>query len=256
MSGHRVWETREHFETASGATWFPDPGWTQLWLSTNYSLLAYLDTSKFSDGTYTFRVMGWQDGGGGTLTNPNVIPVCGEDGDNRFVLTFDNRVITAVGHDPAHNCGAGVHTCTLEPDTHISDVKIGGVSVEPCDIAKPEGQVDITFEVSDPDGHLSQYTLIATYGLSLSVDLLAVGTLTPLVAGTQEGPTYAQALAQGATSPHWYGGQYRLTIPDAATAFPDPCCYQLELRAYKRTIVDCSTDHRNLTEYSLGVGIC
>jgi hypothetical protein len=81
--------------------------------------------------------------------------------------------------------------------------------------------------------------------------------VTPLIAGTQEGPTYAAALGQGAVRPHWYGGRYRLTIPDAATAFPDPCCYQLELRAYKRTIVNCgSTDHRNLTEYSLGVGIC
>jgi len=257
MSGHRVWETREHHEAASGATWFPDAGWTRVWMSSNYSLIAYIDTNMFGDGTYTFRVMGWQDGGGGTLTNPKVIPVCGEDDENRFVLTFDNRVITAVGHDPSHNCGAGVHTCTLEPDTHISEVRIGGVSIDPCDIGKPEGEVEIFFEVSDPDGHLSHYSLIGTYGLNQEVDLLPLGTITALSAGTQEGPTYGQALAQGATSPHWSGGKYRLSIPDAATAFPKPCCYQLELRAYKRTIVSCgSTDHRNLTEYSIGVGIC
>jgi hypothetical protein len=49
-----------------------------------------------------------------------------------------------------------------------------------------------------------------------------------------------------------------LTVPNAASAFEDPCCYQLELRAYKRTIVDCwgGYAHANLTEYSLGVGIC
>jgi hypothetical protein len=257
LLGHRVYETREHHEAASGASWFPDPGWTRVWMSSNYSLVAYLDTSKFVDDTYQFRVVGWQDDGPGKLKNPKPVPVCGEDDENRFVLTFDNRVVTPVGHAASHNCGAGVHTCTLEPDTHIVSVAVGGVSIDPCEIAKPEGAVDIVFEVTDPDGHLSHYTLIATYGLNQSVPLLSLGTVTPLIAGTQEGPTYAAALGQGAVRPHWYGGRYRLTIPDAATAFPDPCCYQLELRAYKRTIVNCgSTDHRNLTEYSLGVGIC
>jgi hypothetical protein len=257
LSGHRVWETREHFEVTSGAVWFPAGGWTRVWLSLNYSLLAYLDTSKFGDGTYEFRAVGWNDGGGGTLDNPHVIPICGTDEDNRFVLTFDNRVVTPVGHDPTHNCG-GVHTCTLEPDTHILDVRIDGSSVNPCDTVEAKGSLEIDFEVTDPDGHLAVYSLIATWGLNNSVNLLPLGTLTALTPGAFEGPTYGEALGQGATAPGWDGGRYRLTIPSAASAFQEPCCYQLELRASKRTIVSCSGGHahHNLTEYSIGVGIC
>jgi hypothetical protein len=257
LSGHRVWETREHYEATSGAVWFPSAGWTRAWLSLNYSLLAYLDTSKFADGTYEFRAVGWNDGGGGTLVNRRVIPVCGTDEENRFVLTFDNRVITAVGHDPSHNCGA-VHVCTLEPDTNILDVRIDGNSVQPCDTVAAKGSLEIDFQVTDPDGHLAVYSLIATYGLNLSVDLLPLGTIAALSAGTYTGPTYGEALGQGATGPNWYGGTYTLTIPNASSAFPEPCCYQLELRAYKRTIVDCwgGYAHDNITEYSLGVGIC
>ena len=103
------------------------------------------------------------------------------------------------------------------------------------------------------------YSLIATWGLNQSTNLLALGTVTALSPATQVGPTYGEALAEvGAVAPIWKGGSYRLTIPDAATAFTEPCCYQLELRAWKRTIVSCDGgyDHDNLTEYSLGVGIC
>ena len=47
-------------------------------------------------------------------------------------------------------------------------------------------------------------------------------------------------------------------------AFPDPCCYQLELRAYKRTVVGHGSGcygytvavNGNRSEYSIGVGVC
>ncbi|HEX6738107.1 MAG TPA: hypothetical protein VF310_07550, partial [Vicinamibacteria bacterium] len=61
---------------------------------------------------------------------------------------------------------------------------------------------------------------------------------------------------QGAAAPIWRGGMLRLTIPDARQAFPETCCYQLELRAYKRTIVSCDHSflpHSNLSEYSFTV---
>ena len=255
LGGHRVWMTRERYEDESGVAWYPDGGWTRAWLSPNFSLLAYLDTSKFADGTYEFRAVGWQSDGAGSIQNPQVMTVCGSDDENRFVLDFDNRTVTSLGHPASHNCG-GVHICTLEPDTNISTVRINGVNVDPCDTAKPSGKLEIDFEATDPDGHLGSYSLIATWGLNQSVDLLALGTITALSASTQVGPTYGEALGQGAAAPIWTGGSYRLTIDDAATAFREPCCYQLELRAYKRTIVSCTGTHENLTEYSLGVGIC
>ena len=257
MSGHRVWKTRERYEDESGVAWYPDGGWSRAWLSPNFSLLAYLDTTKFGDRTYQFRAVGWQDDGAGGLKNPQVMQLCGSDEENRFVLTFDNRAVTAIGHPASHNCGS-VHTCTLEPDTHIPGVRINGALVDPCDTAKATGPLEIDFEVTDPDGHLAAYSLIATWGLNRSTDLLSLGTVTALSPSTQVGPTYGEALGQGATAPTWKGGIYRLTIADAATAFTEPCCYQLELRASKRTIVSCygGNAHDNLTEYSLGVGIC
>ncbi len=263
ISGHEVVETRERFEATGGL-----PGWNvnRFWL-VNRDLLVALDTTKFSDGPHHFRAVGWQFSGGG-LINRRVLPICGTELHNEFVLMFDNRVITAVGHPASHNCG-GVHVCTLEPDTHISAVRVNGVNVDACDtVSGKEGNLEVDFMVTDPDGHLAVYSLIATYGLNLSVDLLSLpgATITALGMGTQVGPTYGEALGQGASQPHWYGGKYRLTVP-ASEAFPEPCCYQLELRGYKRTIVGYQASpvvftcehgfaYANLTEYTLGVGIC
>jgi hypothetical protein len=257
LSGHRVWKTRERYEDESGVAWFPDAGWSRAWLSPNFSLLAYLDTTKLGDGTFEFRAVGWRDDGAGGLKDRQVMPVCGSDEENRFVLAIDDRTITSIGHPASHHCGT-VHTCTLEPDTDISAVRINGSLVDPCDTAEATGPLEIDFAVTDPDGHLATYSLIATWGLNHSIDLLSLGTVTALSPGTQVGPTYGEALGQGAVVPTWGGGRYRLTIADAATAFPEPCCYQLELRAWKRTIVSCwgGYTHDNLTEYSLGVGIC
>jgi hypothetical protein len=65
------------------------------------------------------------------------------------------------------------------------------------------------------------------------------------------------ALSQGAVAPHWGGGRYRLTVP-ASLAFPEPCCYQLRLRGWKRNVVSCGGDfgYHNTTELTLGVGVC
>ncbi len=262
ISGHNVVESREHFESTGGLA-----GWnaTRFWIA-NRELVVPLDTTKFPDGTYQFHVVGWQISGGG-LINPRVLPVCGTEKDNELVLTLDNRVIDALTHPASHNCG-GVHICTVEPDTSIDAVRINGTLVQPCDtIDANEGNLEIDFSVTDPDGHLAVYTLIATYGLNLSVDLLNQpgSVLAPIIVGTPYGPTYGQALGQGAVAPHWYGGSFRLTVP-VSQAFPEPCCYQLELRGWKRTIVGGQTgivyncEHNyaygNLTEYTLGVGVC
>jgi hypothetical protein len=262
---HTVVESREHFENTHYGDWWPGSGF-RFWI-VNETLLLPLDSTKFADGTYQFRVVGWQLGGSGELINPKVIPVCGTEKDNNLVLTFDNRVVTAVGHDPSHNCGGGIHTCTLEPDTHISEVRINGVKVNPCDTVNArDGILEIDFLAHDPDKHLGGYSLVATYGLSSVVNLLdqPSSSVTPLVAGIQTGwnagdanGTYGVALSQGATAPHWGGGKYTLRI-NVTEAFPIPCCYQFELRAWKRTVVGCyhGYAHNNLTEYSIGVGIC
>jgi hypothetical protein len=278
ISGHQVVESREHFEAHGGLG-----GWgvTRYWLY-NDNLVVPIDSTKFpaGDGVYRFRVIGWQLAGG-NLVNRRELPICGAQDKNYVLICFDNRVYDAVTHDTNHHCGNGVHLCTQEPDTHISAVRINGTPVGVCgSVNAAAGNLEVDFQVTDASGYLGWYTLIATYGLNQSVNLLdragaSVIALAPAIQTGWDpavGPpaknsagTYGVALSQGATPPLWYGGHFRLTVP-AANAFPEPCCYQLELRAYKRTIVggggplvfscDAGYPYRNLTEFSIGVGVC
>ena len=68
--------------------------------------------------------------------------------------------------------------------------------------------------------------------------------------------TYGRALDQGASRPDWAGGAYTLRM-NVDEAFPKDCCYQLVLKARKRTIANCNDrwPHRNRSEYSVGYGI-
>src|SRR5262249_47247612 len=181
-------------------------------------------------------VRGWQRGGG-SLTNPRPLPICGTEPEleNKLVLFFDNRVVPNPGHPVTHNCGGGIHVCTSEPDTHIMQVRINGQPVAVCGTADAAaGDLEVDFLATDPDGHLAYYSLDPHYGLSAVVPLLALpgANVVPLDPGIQTGwrlgqstATYRVALSQGASQPHWYGGRYRLTVP-ASQAFPEPCCYQ------------------------------
>jgi len=146
------------------------------------------------------------------------------------------------------------------PTGQVTEVSAcGNVPVGPQDLL----QVD--FFAHDPEGHLAYYTLQATYRENLARNLLALPgvTLTPLGGApvppaAQVGPSYAQARsanpppAGGAVAPIWRGGAIRLEVL-ARLAVPETCCYQLELRAHKRTVVGCSHTlwgHVNYSEYS------
>lgn len=266
VDGRKVFESRRHYEAANNpASW----GVTRFWMAQEYFTLMYWQTLNiFSDDTYRLRVRGFKRVGN-DLVNEIVLPLCATSTEARVVLRIDNRFVGGLsGHPTAldHPCGGGtIHTCTTEPDTDIIAVRINGTSVGACDLvdAKAGGSLEIDFLAHDPDAHLAVYSLIATYGENLAIDLLGVAgaTLTPAPGASgvppalQVGPAYGNALAQGAVRPHWAGGCIRLTIPDLKKAFPKTCCYQLELRAYKRTIVGCymGYGHANLSEYSFMV---
>ncbi len=264
--GFSVYQSREHFE-ANGpfSDWWPGGG--RFWI-TNEFLVMRLNSKKFSDGTYRFRVLGYQVDASGNLINEQVLPLCASQQDNNLVLTFDNRVIDPLLDTVSNPCSTTitnctVHLCTSEPTTDFIAVRIGGVNVDACDVVDSStGMLEIDFQVHDPDGHLGGYTLFSKYKENQYVPLLSLlsqpGASLVSLAADDPGPTYGQALASaGVTAPHWYGGTMRLTVP-ADLAFPEPCCYQLELRAVKRTIVSCDSDydHCNLSEYTLGVGVC
>lgn len=264
--GQRVVESRQHFEANNDPlSW----GVTRFWASNTDLLMNWLTANNFADGTYHLRVKSWTEAGV-NLTNPRILPLCDTNQDNGLVLTIDNRLVgLAAGHPttPDHPCGSGtVHTCTTEPDTDFISVSIihpdfssepvgacANVGISPGDILR------VDFMAHDPDGHLAYYTLGATYGENLINQLLGLpgAVLTALPGGpvppaAQVGPTYKNArTTQGAAAPTWHGGAIRLEVP-ADQAFPVTCCYQLELRAYKRTIVNCNYNyvHRNLSELS------
>ena len=120
-------------------------------------------------------------------------------------------------------------------------------------------QLLVDFAAYDPDGFLDSYSLELLYGFDQSVNLLCgacPSTCTPTPCFTtwtigpspiapswapgssQVGPAYANALTQGATSPVWAGGSYRLTV-NASSAFPTSCAYLLQLYVYKRPIQNC-----------------
>ncbi len=233
IDGRLVIQSRERYEADNpppAGTW----GFDRIWVENRDLLMQWLTATTFADGTYYLRLLGYTEAAG-TLGAPQILPLCGSREDNGLVLTIDNS------------------TSALEPAADIVDVRIAGASAEPCsNITAPAGAaLEVDFIAYDEDAHLSEYSLIATFGKTESVDLLAVAgaSLTPLAIGATPaadyvGPGYGAALGQGAASPHWRAGGLRLTIPDLRDAFKRTCCYQLELRVYKRSLVSCVHPHR------------
>lgn len=247
---YEVHETRRHFEDTHYGDWAP--GGDRFWLSTNHDLLLSLDAAVLDDGLHHLRVVQFTETAPGQFEGPE--PVLGCDGEQAtFVLRVDNRVVDAIGHDPTHACGDGVHLCTVEPDTHILAVRVDGELVEPCDSIDADGAatVEIDFLARDPDGHLGSIHLSTHWGNSQAEVLTGTGTLVSLDGGP-DAWDYAGALLDGAVRPTWTGGRFRLTVP-ADVAFPEPCSYLLRLRAHKRNIRGCSTTFWNDSEMTLAV---
>lgn len=274
ISGHHVYESIEHYE----ATHTPlDWGGSKVWLGTNIDMVfPWRTDGVFTDGTYGLRVIGY-DEAGGELTNQRPMKICDSQTDAEIVVTLDNQSVFAPPGPVDNPCGPGTtHDCTNEPQTDILDARIvradGSVdAIGPCGTiaVKAGDMLEVDFIAYDARGHLASYGLIATYGENLARDLIALGggaaAIVPLPGGappvpaaTQVGPDYATARAapQNATAPIWTGGAMRLSIL-ASVAFPESCCYQLELRACKRTIVNCNANnaHRNLSERSFQVTV-
>ncbi len=265
IDGRYVIESREHYEDTHPAPW----GITQLWTGQNFDTLMVWDTDgHYDNGEYHLRLVGY-DRVGDTLQNERIVPLCGtEDADppqqNHLVLQLDNRT-TGTALDPSGD----------EPRAKVVEVRINGVVAGPCDIAQApaDASLDVYFIAYDVDAHLSQYSLVATFGADEPpINLLAVvpplgalpngNTLTGVAldgvpAAVQVGPTYPAALDQGAVSPAWSGGGLHLHIADLRSVIERSCCYQIELWAYKRTIVGCNGNlpHRDFSFYSLTIAV-
>jgi hypothetical protein len=230
IDGHLVIESREHYEAQHDPT-----SWnlTRFWIGLSRDQLIQWISTKVADGTYYLRLVGYKEAGG-KLSQRQILPLCGSEGANSLVLTIDNL------------------TGSLDPAADIVDVRIDGASVQPCSKGEITGDagLEVDFVAYDQDAHLYQYTLIVTFDKNQSIDLLnpisAPGvTVTPKALGSipaadYTGHTYEAAKAQGATAPVWRGGGMTLSIPKLRDVFKKTCCYQLELRVFKRSIVSCS----------------
>jgi hypothetical protein len=257
ISGHYVVESQEHYEQNPANGW---DGAHDYWIGE--PLLVVIDSTKFpgGDGTYWFRVVGWKIENG-ELVKRQVLTLCGTETDNGWVLTFNNPNVLVSPY----------------PDAEILEVLVDGEVVKPCDVV-PEsgGQLEVVFKAYDPEGWLGGYTLEATYGSDGSVDLLAqASSQLAAIPADCVGPEYGRALLEPAspgvpcvpliatgtvcaTAPTWHGGTMRLTI-DLAEAFPEPCCYQLNLHVWTRHILDCDQEpapYENWQWYTIGYGVC
>jgi len=262
IDGRRVIESREHFENNNEpGTW--GAGNPRRWIN-NFDLLMNLKTENLlADDLYHFRLKSWQfQAATGQLINPRILPLCETEEDNNLVLRLDNRLVgPGSGHPlstPAHPV-TGVHLNTLEPDTDFDSIMIDGGVVDPCDIvdAANSKKLQIRFKAHDPDGHLYNYEILASYGENQLVNLLnRPSSVLVNSSAVQVGPSYSNALSQGATSPVWAGGIYNLSV-DVAEAFPESCAYTLVLRARKRPILNCSGHYlmENRSSFSFTVMI-
>jgi hypothetical protein len=263
IDGHHVYESRQHYGAVN-----PGPAWGsasgRIWVGTSAEELFAWATSSptIADGVYDLRVIGYKLNAGHLEKVP--LPICGDkdpSSSSPVTLAIDNRLDPDPTHAtyPPHPCGAGtVHSCVTEPDTDIVSVQIvSGGGKNPVDACGQyslgkDDTVEIQFYVYDPNGHLGAYSFEAWYGNNLFTDLLAFATpvagpaVGAIPAADAVGPSYVHA-----ADAQWKGGVLKLTLP--ADAFPKTCCYTLDLRGYKRTIVDCQENvfaHENVSQYS------
>lgn len=244
-----VYESRHHYELNHPASW-GNPSTGRAWYE-NVNELVYLQSlNTLPDGAFDFRIVGYKALPGGPDPGPDpatrkVMDGCGNNPNNNLLaLRFDNRV-------PFSPIPGTVHLPTSEPDCGINHIKIGGALVNPCGTQQLlHGQpLEIEFFVTDPDGHLDHYTLTAEHGLGTSANLLSnaappvgVGALTLVgSSGAKVGPSYSEAITQGAVRPNWPGGTMTLVVNDASKVFTETCCYLIRLIVWKRNIANCGS---------------
>jgi len=208
------------------------------------------NVARVADGLYAFRFIGYAADAADNLvlSTMRVLPTCGQEREDITDVRLDNRSM-ALHIVPGIPCTT-VHACNAEPDCYIRSIcKNEGTTSEhcitPCEIVSLAATDTLTihFTVTCPptaeDGHLGGYQMGAYFGASQSFTIGTglYGTFQP-DSTFEVGPDYASALLQGALRPHWYGGNYKVTLKGAD--FPDCCAYLIDLFAWKRSTNGCS----------------
>lgn len=247
-NGQTVMITRQHYEALHPA--IPRFGGQVIWYDPD--TLFYFDTTAnpaiTPDALYQLRFIGYSADAADNLilASARVLPGCGQQEAQKVFIRVDNQAMVHPAPTALHPCGPGtVHDCTNEPDCYIRSICVnegtaGEYCISACDMVRLSASDTLTvhFSATVPatvqDGHLGGYTLFAEYGVAQTFQ---IGTG---VHGTfsadptfEVGPTYLEALSQGAPRPHWYGGHYKVTL--RGSDFDRCCAYILRLKAWKRT---------------------
>jgi hypothetical protein len=263
-----VISTRHHYEELNPG--LPRFGGDVFW--DDWDTLFYFATDaspSLGDGLFELRFIGYAADAGDDLVagTEEVIDTCGLPTWETVYLRIDNQLNP---NHPAvdHTCGGTTtHFCVDEPDAYIRNlVKNEGLwnqqPVSVCDIVdlEPTDTLTVHFSVTVPatakDGHLGGYQMWADYGASQRFYIGGAGVGAPCPDPSssvsrgifeadpggplvQVGPSYADALAQGAPRPHWYGGNYKVTL--RGCDFPVCCAYEIYLHGWKRTTNGCAS---------------
>jgi hypothetical protein len=245
-----LYKSRQRFEQEyrdahSGNNPAPDyvSGW--YWDTTAMTRLFNLDSTQFSDGLYTFRLIGYQqtgvDGGGQPILTPvnmglpgGVVKQCSGGGAPTKPALLTLFLSNAGYVDPI-----SLTYVPRKPKVEIKSFKKNGVTtINECEILVLDTTDTVTmeFEASDAAGNLEGYGVSMQHGYGSPAAVIGAAGVT--VTGTMpDGPDYLNALADmpPAVAPYWYGGDWVVTVPASFfTGLGGSCGYVLTVSANNR----------------------
>lgn len=231
-----LWKSRERFEqeyrdTHGGNDPAPSfGGW--YWYYFTETRLFDLDTSKMSNGYYTFRFVCYRQTGVDGLGNPILVPVnMGLPGGvGRRCQFAKPELVTLYLHDDMH-----------VPECEILEFTKNGVDVvDECAMVTLTASdwLEVKYKAFDAAGHLDHYSVTLQKGFSPPHALGSLAGVTAVPGGSvPEGPAYANALVDPtpAIPPYWSGGIWAKKIPYSTfVSMGGSCAYNLRLNACDR----------------------
>lgn len=218
-------------------------GW--YWYYFTETRLFDLDTSKMSNGYYTFRFVCYNQTGVDGSGNPILVlcPMGLPGGVGRRCNTAKPELVTLYLHDDVHI-----------PDCEILNFTKNGLTVvDECAMVTLTSSdwLEVEYQAVDGAGNLDSYSVTLQKGFGPELALISLAGVTAVSGSVPEGPTYGDALVDltPAIPPYWYGGIWKKKIPYSTfVAMGGSCAYNLRLTACDR--------HTNGFTTACGLGHC
>jgi hypothetical protein len=236
----RLYKSRQRFEqdyrdSHGGANPAPDfaSGW--YWDTGAMTRLFHVDTSRFSNGYYSFRLIGYRqtgvDGMGQPILTPVDMGIPGGVGRRCGGLAIPELVTLRFFNDPHRPA------CEI-----VSFKKNGVTTIDECAIVVLDttDNLQIEYSAQDSGGNLEFYGVTLQRGDDAPQNIRGplIGGSVTIVGTTPAGPDYLDALVDPVTPaipPVWTGGSWVATVPASAFAtLGGSCAYNLRLDAWDR----------------------